>query len=81
MSEETMVERVAKAIASVDYIADWQDWLPEARAAIEAMREPSAWMVTVGSNIPVVAWNGKGSTFADDPTPIYAAMIDAALEC
>ena len=42
---ETMIERVARAIAE-DMGADkWQDYIPTARVAIDAMREPTQTMI------------------------------------
>lgn len=90
-----MVERVAMALFARDVAilarrrepaGTWEEnaerqpeYRAGARAAIEAMREPSGWMVTAGSNAEIDTWNGRGKTFADDPSPIYRAMIDAAL--
>lgn len=45
-----MIERVARAIARMT--ADergWEFWIPEARAAIEAMREPTGEQRLVGA--------------------------------
>lgn len=39
-----MVERVARALAACDN-SDWRAWVDDARAAIEAMREPTDQMV------------------------------------
>lgn len=77
MSE--MVERVAKEMAESAGQRMWQDvsdpnaqddrewWMSRARAAIEAMREPTDRMRLAGS-------------FAQDtPWAIYDAMISAAL--
>ncbi len=76
MSE--MIERVAKAISECHSGRDWRGmseygkdwWREEARAAIEAMREPTEAMETAGQV---------------DPLPIstnasWKAMIDEALK-
>lgn len=89
--ENEMVERAAKAIYERRNGSGCRAWasLPDAhrgpyrtdaRAAMEAIREPSGPMVTSGSNAEIATWNGKGNTFADDPTPVWTAMIDAALQ-
>lgn len=44
-----------------------------ARAAIAALREPSAAMIDAGGNCPVVNYDGN------DPREVWQAMIDAAL--
>lgn len=73
-----MVERVAEAIAISGNGGTWDDWYNEdqrefhrkrARAAIEAMREPTESMVEAG-------WNAPG----DQPQTHWEAMIDAALK-
>ncbi|WP_293702587.1 MULTISPECIES: hypothetical protein [Alphaproteobacteria] len=50
----------------------WQDYLPEARAAIMALREPDITMI--GAAALKVGHIGK-----DEVRRIYRAMIDAAL--
>lgn len=89
MAEMTMVERVARALClqegedpnqetpyhpKVTHL--WQHYVPSARAAIEAMREPTREMLAVG----------KRSSCADDiyltvdeVSAIYSAMVEAAL--
>ena len=37
----TMLEKVARAIAEELQVGSWQDFIPAARAAVLAMREPS----------------------------------------
>lgn len=77
-----MVEKVAQAIANspgFPFLGEMEPFREAARAAIEAMREPttrmsqSAWMV-----IPPTMQDADPelSDFAD----IYRAMIDAALQ-
>jgi hypothetical protein len=36
-------------------------------------------MVEAGAMVPFDTWNGKGKTFADDPTPIFTAMINTII--
>ena len=65
-----LVERVARAIMQ-NIIADRDDALNAARAAIAAMREPSDAMIDA-------AWNAI-STERITATEAWQAMIDAAL--
>jgi hypothetical protein len=67
MSE--MIERVARAIAKVhcDPSLLWDDYIDEARAAIEAMRRPTGEMAIAGRQTSLY------------PARTFAAMIDAAL--
>lgn len=50
-----MVEKVARAIAAVDHGGGcdllWESYVPEARAAIEAMMEPTDYMVYRGEGM------------------------------
>lgn len=75
------LERVARALckldghpagATMDGKPLWQDYLPEARAALMALREPDATMIDAACH--KAAENGKVG-FAD----IHRAVIDAAL--
>ena len=74
--EEQMIERVARAIAAVDGIElgrgleDWEPWLKRARAAIEAMQEPTMMMLKAGLN------HAGAASLPDD---VYPPMIRAAL--
>lgn len=75
----SMVERVARAICLADGLDDglsnafavqktdreWGEWVPLARAAIEAMREPTPEMVEAGAGYHE-AW----------PFMIDAALVD-----
>ena len=75
---ESMIERVARAIMEARggcNVTDWREakWNPaveqslnDARAAIEAMREPTDAMVDTGQ------WQ-------IDPVSLYQSFIDAAL--
>jgi hypothetical protein len=69
MSE--MVHRVARAIASHSGISDRRalDYIPEARLAIAAMREPTEAMCEACFAVSPAGW----------PRVIWPAMIDAAL--
>lgn len=66
----SMVERVARAISrsQVETERMWQSFLPEARAAIEAMRDPTEEMRMATGDGP------------NTSTRVYQAMIDAARE-
>lgn len=75
MSE--MVERVARAICKAQNQTDrkWQEFLPEATSAIEAMREPTYAMAEAGEDSEKVG-------FAADSAPaelVWKVMVDAAL--
>jgi len=81
-----MIEKVAKAIAveqdlSNDYAEVIMDDLKGmARAAIEAMREPTEGMTkaAIGYGIPLSGmYEGSEEDFVED---VYEAMIDKALE-
>ena len=67
MRTESMIERVARALDPVawDFGAGRVDALKQARAAIEAMREPTDGMVEAGNRMGCI--------------PTYSRMIDAAL--
>jgi hypothetical protein len=80
-----MVERVARALAVADgmhpeavsndedQVPVWTLYVDDARAAIEAMREPTEAMVGSGADHDA---EGGGT---GNPIAIYTAMIDAAL--
>lgn len=69
---ESMIERVARAIYEADPAkdADW-DYRIEARAAIEAMREPTDAMVDA-------AWDAMGESY-DTMAAAISAAAQAAL--
>ncbi|WP_313666276.1 hypothetical protein [Shinella sp.] len=82
---ESMIERVARAISrsQVETERMWQSFLPEASAAIEAMRIPASAMTAAGIKRQV-AWDyGEGRGVDEYPhtseQAVYTAMIDAAL--
>ena len=59
---------------SEDLGAEWEEWVPQARAAIEAMREP-----TPGMRWPMsyAAWHsGSGQDIAN----VWRSGVDAALK-
>ena len=74
-----MIERVARAMAEADvHNTAWKLYVREARAAIEAMREPTEEMF-------VAAYAVNGGKWTDDeyeppPKICWSAMIDAALK-
>ena len=89
MSE--MVERVARAICSASELgqllphcvdAAWQEWLPEARAAIEAMLQPTEQQIAAAWDVITAEKQGQGITRLMPglgAREIYQAMITAAL--
>ncbi len=75
------LERVARALCELDANPPdarmdgkplWQDYLPEARAAIMALREPDMMMISAAA----LAVDQIGD---DDAGRIFRAMIDAAM--
>lgn len=74
---KTLLECIARALcerdnnppdATMDGKALWRDYLPEARAVVETMREPTQDMINVANE------------YAEPgPAGIWRAMIDAAL--
>lgn len=78
-----MLERVAKAIWNDSYPEDeWneidrRDYLGHARAAIEAMREPTKWMTRAAVRYGDSAGYEHISEW--DAKIVWEAMIDAAL--
>lgn len=91
MAEMTMVERVARAIAmdggwelpndmTLPYTPNSRigKAMSSARAAIEAMREPTAGMKRAG----MVALNSSGvdNVYETDAPECFTSMIDAALK-
>ena len=63
-----MIERVARGLCSYSEFM-WQDNIPKAKAAIEAMREPTDEMVAAGF---------EPGCF--EVRSVYTAMINAALK-
>lgn len=78
---ESMIERVAQAIAKAQTQTEsmWQAFLPEASAAIEAMREPTEAMVDAGGDEEVFADGAAYMSLGRVAVEAYQAMIDAAL--
>lgn len=81
----TMREKIARALAAhacriadksgADLPADiWEQGLPQADAALNAMREPDEAMIEAGDEITSHACNYDTVDAAD----VWAAMIDAA---
>jgi hypothetical protein len=76
MSEK--LDQVAKAISEADDSWDGEDYRVLARAAIEAMREPTDRMVSEGES---AASFGIGKPTSEDAIPrVWSEMIDAALK-
>ena len=83
MTEQTPLERAARALAKCSGWEDaWEMWLPEARAVLMSVREPSEAMLDA-SFIPASA---SCSNFGDEAmllpsgtTVVWQAMIDSAL--
>ena len=79
-----MVERVAKALMR-EMLGDergWQGWADEARAVIEALREPTEEMMVAAAEAlerPRVHVGHRGSDAVAGAVDAYRAMIDAAL--
>ncbi|MBN9026241.1 hypothetical protein [Kaistia sp. MMO-174] len=76
-----MVRRVAMAISEAsagstgaDPALDWKRFERQARAAIEAMREPTEEMIFRGGLVKDAPWDGR------KPARILSAMVDAALQ-
>ena len=90
---EDMVERVARALCRVDSHPEnatmdgkplWMDYIPEARAAIEAMREPTGAMAKAGAGAELTtSYGGEYNTFdylsGENAADVWRDMIDAAL--
>lgn len=80
------LERAARALCRLDGHPEnatmdgkplWQDYLPEVRAVLEAIREPDDRGVTEGM---CVALNAGEGAKPETVEAIYRAMIDAALK-
>lgn len=67
--EDPMIDKVAMAISMVDGFLSTRQCFDYARAAVEAMREPTSSMVEAGR------WPAED----DGPVACWKAMIDAAL--
>jgi len=86
-----MIEKVARALA-LQYAKNaahrepnddnWQGEYKAAKAAIEAMREPSEEMCNIGASEPIYHCWGSGGEFTDPSSAgeIYQRMINAALK-
>ena len=81
----TMIERVARALAPQSLLPEhmWREFVEPARAAIEAMREPTEEMRIAGDTAPTAHGWGlhaiHGSSEFAECEPLWRAMIDAAL--
>jgi|JI10StandDraft_1071094.scaffolds.fasta_scaffold417910_1 hypothetical protein len=95
---DSMIERVARAICRANCTPDmsaedidcqeenaWDMWVPEARAAIEAMRTPTEAMVKEGLEegrweISLGVGGEHAVMFESAPRTMWEAMIDRALK-
>lgn len=68
---EKIIERVAKVLAVANCTTDWQHYEGQAKAAIQAMREPTEEMDA--------AMRDECISQIDYTKAIYKAAIDAAL--
>ena len=85
----TPMERAARALCSLDGNPEnatmdgkplWQDYLPEARAALTALREPSPTMIEAGAEITShISPTESGEGFAADAADVWRVMIETAL--
>lgn len=75
-----MIERVARAICRAQFRPEeeWKMMTPEARAAIEAMRELDDFVAYLGN--PNSAGNLLDDTAAKYRREIHSRVIDAALQ-
>ncbi len=94
--EEDMVERVARAIAKAHrldtgefvgadgarhHVEPWRDFIDHARAAIEAMREPTEAMKRAGDDVQTVSEIENVSVPSlIESEDVWGAMITAALK-
>ena len=72
-----MIERVAQAMADADDIPGTTHYEGMARAAIEAMREPTKAMLDAGWEAPADV--GLDGLLSESMRSSWCAMIDAAL--
>lgn len=76
---DTMLERMARAIGDsspmISPVSDWVDFLPCAKAALQAIREPSEEMIAVGT----AKVNAFGRT-SNGVCNAHRAMIDHILK-
>lgn len=74
MSEQSMVERVARALSLVNHeqhLADWNDYVDDARAAITAMYQATPQILEAISRSVVETTDSEAT---------WTAALDAALE-
>lgn len=78
-----MIEKVERAMAKqLGEAVFWVSYLSQAKAAIEAMREPTEEMNKIGASEPIYHCWEIGGEFTNDESAgeIYSRMIDAALK-
>ena len=83
----TPIERAARALCRLDGHPEmatmdgkplWQDYLPEARAVIEALHEPSQSMREAGAEIVrALCPDHSPAAAEDDAASVWRLMIDA----
>jgi hypothetical protein len=81
------VERVARTLWELAQSStigepdkDWHDFLPQAHAIIDALREPSPMMIEAGSEIIMADAPDLSDVAArDDAANIWRTMIDTSL--
>lgn len=88
MTDMTMIERVARAIAKSAHGDDegWAAWVDEARAAVEALREPTEAMERAipMQEYTIEHYHGSGHhrsfpLLGSGPLQVWRTMVDAAL--
>lgn len=79
----TTLERAARALAEADPqgrgVQYWRDYVPDARAVLTAIREPSEGMLEAGLDKARECTDNWQSVAACLPGHCWTAMIDAAL--
>jgi hypothetical protein len=80
MSDMTPLERMARAICEARgiYPTEWHEFLPEARAALMAIREPDMDTSIVGGIVVAEEMKGGEDYFA--AKRCWTAMIDHVLK-
>jgi hypothetical protein len=75
----TPLERMARAICEARgiYLTEWREFLPEARAALIAIREPDLMTTVAGAKVIVEEMKGDEDYFAAKGA--WTAMIDHVL--
>lgn len=81
MTTQTMIKKMATELAARSALHPGSSWEDMARAALQALREPTEEMLDVGA---LQAWNmegcGPSATDVNTALSVHHAMIDAALQ-